>query len=403
MEVIFMIKNEDIIKLVDEFEPYIIDCRRKVHALAEPCTQEFQTKAFILEEVQKLGLPYEEVPTNSVIVKLDTGRPGKVVALRADIDALPVKENPENLAGPRVCHSEHDGFCHACGHDGHTSMLLGAMQVITRMKDQLNGTVLFCFEEGEEQGTGIAALLEALKKYHVDVCWGIHVYAGLEEGKISVDAGPRMAGGCGLGTTFKGKGGHGSRPDMAANPLFAAATFLVNLETAMAQQITAGQTVTQGVTMFHAGDAGNVIPEVAKLNGTFRFFDDEEGRKALERYKSVAEATAGMFKCTVEFDENVKLFGGPVINDKACSAVAKEALEDILPEGTVVECEPWYASESFGQWLRAYPGVFAFLGIKNEEAGFGAIHHNERFDFDEKVLRVGAISTAKYVAAWLGQ
>ena len=395
--------NEKILALADKYEQYVIDCRRKVHALAEPCTQEFQTKAFILEQVKELGLPYEEVPTNSVIVKLDTGRPGMTVALRADIDALPVPENPENLAGPRVCRSEHEGFCHACGHDGHTAMLLGAMHVINEMKDELSGTILFCFEEGEEQGTGFAALLEALEKYHVDRCWGIHVYAGLTEGKISVDAGPRMATGCGLGVTFKGKGGHGSRPDQAANPVFAGAAFLVNLETAMAQQITAGETVTQGVTMFHGGDAANVIPETATINGTFRFFNIEEGQKAVDRYKAVAEATAGMYRCSVEFDPGVKVFGVPVINDKDCAAVAAEALNDILPEGTVVECEPWYASESFGQWLIRWPGVFAFLGIQNEAAGFGALHHNEKFDFDEKVLKTGCIATAKYVAAWLGR
>ena len=190
---------------------------------------------------------------------------------------------------------------------------------------------------------------------------------------------------------------------MAANPIFAGAAFLVNLETAMAQQITAGETVTQGVTMFHGGEAANVIPETATVNGTFRFFNIEEGQKAVDRYKAVAEATAGMYKCSVEFDPGVRVFGIPVINDKDCAAVAREALEDILPAGTVVECEPWYASESFGQWLQAYPGVFAFLGIQNEEHGFGALHHNERFDFDEKVLKTGCISTAKYVAAWLGK
>ena len=394
--------NEKILALADKYEQYVIDCRRKVHALAEPCTQEFQTKAFILEQVKALGLPYEEVPTNSVIVKLDTGRPGMTVALRADIDALPVPENPNNLAGPRVCHSEHEGFCHACGHDGHTSMLLGAMKVITELKDELTGTVLFCFEEGEEAGTGIAALLEALKKYHVDRCWGIHVYAGLTEGKISVDAGPRMAGGCGLGVTFKGKGGHGSRPDMAANPVFAGAAFLVNLETAMAQQITAGQTVTQGFTMCHVGEAANVIADTCTLGGTFRFFDAEEGKKAVERVRTVADATAKMYGCTWEF-EREPVVGFPVINDKECSAVASKALNDIFPEGTVVECEPWYASESFRQWLTKYPGVFAFLGLKNEAEGFGALHHNEKFDFNEKILRTGAIATVRYVAEWLGQ
>jgi len=395
-----MVKNEEIVKLVEEFEPYIIDCRRKVHAIAEPCREEFQTKAFIISEIQKLGLPYEEVPTNSVIAKLDTGRPGKVVALRADIDALPVKENPNNLAGPRVCHSEHDGFCHACGHDGHTSMLLGAMQVLTRLKDELSGTVLFCFEEGEEQGTGVEALLKALDKYNVDVCWGIHVYADLEEGKMTVQAGPRMAGAAGTYVDFVGKGGHGSRPDMAANPLFAAAAFLMNLETAMAQQVTAGQTVTQGITMCHCGDAANVIANRCSLGGTFRFFDAAEGEKALERFKAVAEATASMYGCTAEFPRPL-VAGFPVVNDKECSAVAEKALSEILPEGTITTCEPWYASESFRNWLNKYPGVFAFLGIKNVEHGFGALHHNDQFDFDEKVLKTGAIATVRYAVEWL--
>ena len=394
--------NEKILALADKYEQYVIDCRRKVHAFAEPASEEFQTKAFIIEQAKALGLPYEEVPTNSVIVKLDTGRPGMTVALRADIDALPVPENSNNLAGPRVCRSEHEGFCHACGHDGHTAMLLGAMQVITEMKDELTGTVLFCFEEGEERGTGIMALLEALEKYHVDRCWGIHVYAGLEEGKISVDPGPRMAGSAGIAMKFTGRGGHGSRPDQAANPLFAAAAFLVNLETAMAQQVTAGQTVTQGFTMCHVGEAGNVIADTCTLAGSFRFFDAEEGQKAIERVRTVADATSKMFGCTWEF-EREPVAGFPVINDKDCSAVAKEALEDILPEGTVVECEPWYASESFRRWLVKYPGVFAFLGIQNEEHGFGALHHNEKFDFDEKILKTGCISTAKYVAAWLSK
>ena len=230
----------------------------------------------------------------------------------------------------------------------------------------------------------------------------MHVYADLAEGKISVDAGPRMAGATGLYLKFHGKGGHGSRPDMAANPLFAAAAFLVNLETAMAQQITAGQTVTQGFTMCHVGEAANVIADTCTLAGTFRFFDAKEGKKAVERVRTVADATAKMYGCTWEFVKEPTV-GFPVINDKECSAVATKALNDILPEGTVVECEPWYASESFRQWLNKYPGVFAFLGLKNEAEGFGALHHNEKFDFNEKILRTGAIATVRYVTEWLGQ
>ena len=273
--------NEEIKKLADEYEPYIIDCRRKVHTFAEVAMQEDKTHAFILEEAKKLGLPYEEVPTTSVIVKMDTGRPGMVVALRADIDALPLAENPNNLAGPRTCVSEKGNTCHACGHDAHTSMLLGAMQVLYRRKDKLNGTVLFCFEEGEEPNSGVEALLKALEKYDVDRCWAIHVYAELEEGKMCVDPGPRMAGAAIIDVTFVGKSGHGSRPDLAVNPVFCGANFLNNLSVAFSNQITAGKTVTMGLTMFHAGEVGNVIPETARIQGSYRFFDLEEGKKAV--------------------------------------------------------------------------------------------------------------------------
>lgn len=401
MEMTNMDLNKEIMELAKEYESYIIRCRRAVHTFAEVAMHEDKTHRFILEEAKKLGLSYEEVPTTSVIVKLDTGRPGKTVALRADIDALPMKEDENNLVGRRTCRSQQPNTCHACGHDGHTAMLLGAMQILTRMKDQLNGVVLFCFEEGEEPNTGVAALLEALEKYHVDICWGTHLYADLEEGKISVEAGPRMAGFTDTDVTFIGKGGHGSRPDLAVNPVFCGAAFLTNLSTAFANQITAGETVTMGITRFCAGETHNIIPTEAELTGTFRFFNAEEGKKAKEIMRKVAKDTADMFRCQVEFNRHINYWGGPVVNDQECASVAAQVLEEMLPAGTVVTCPPWYAGECFSLWLERYPGVFAFLGIKNEEGGYGAPHHDGRFDFNEKILATGAASAARYAAAWL--
>lgn len=247
-------------------------------------------------------------------------------------------------------------------------------------------------------------MLAALEKYHVDRCWGIHVYADLAENKMSVDAGPRMAGSAVTTATFKGKGGHGSRPDMARNPVFAAAAFLNNLSMAFGQQVTAGETVTLGITMFHAGEAANVIADTAELGGTFRFFNMEEGQRAADRFVETAEHTAAMFDCTAEFPRGKPVVaGGPVINDAAAAALAQRVLPEVLPEGTIVSCEPWYASESFRKWLAKYPGVFAFLGIKNEEEGFGALHHNEKFDLNDKVLKTGALATVRYAAEWLIQ
>ena len=324
-----------------------------------------------------------------------------MVALRADIGALPLEESETNLTGPRTCHSEQPETCHACGHDAHTAMLLGAMQVLCRMKDELCGTVLFCFEEGEEPNSGVIALLKALEKYHVDYCWAIHVYAELAEGKMSVDPGPRMAGATKIDVTFHGKSGHGSRPDLAANPIFCGANFLNNLCVAFGNQVTAGKTVTLGLTMFHGGDATNVIPDQARIQGTYRFFDMEEGEKCLQLTKEVANHTAAMHKCTAEFPED--FIGGPTVTDPACAQIADRVLNEILPEGTVVTCEPWYAGESFRLWLEKYPGVFAFLGIKNEAEGYGAPHHNTKFDLNEKVLKTGAISTVRYAVEMLSQ
>ena len=239
----------------------------------------------------------------------------------------------------------------------------------------------------------------------MDRCWGIHVYADLAENKMSVDAGPRMAGSAVTTATFKGKGGHGSRPDMARNPVFAAAAFLNNLSMVFGQKITAGQTVTLGITMVHAGEASNVIADTAELSGSFRFFDGEEGKKSVRLFRKTAEETAAIFGCTVEFGPRTtpEAVGFPVINDAAAAALAQRVLPEVLPEGTIVSCEPWYASESFRKWLAKYPGVFAFLGIKNEEEGFGALHHNEKFDLNDKVLKTGALATVRYAAEWLIQ
>ena len=396
-----MTLNEKMIGLTDEYESYIIDCRRKIHTFAEVAAHEEKTRNFILDEARKLGLPFDVVPSTSVIIKLDTGRPGMHVALRADIDALPMKESPTNLTGSRTCVSEQKDTFHACGHDAHAAMLLGAMQILFQLRDELNGVILFCFEEGEELNSGVNALLAALENYQVDRVWGIHVYAALEEGKISVDPGPRMAGSCVPVIKLIGKAGHGSRPDLAVNPLFCGAALLNNLCVAFCNQVTAGETVTMGITTFHAGTAMNIIDDVAEIGGTFRFFNMAEGRKVHALFRQVAEHTAAMHNCEVVFPPIFDVFAAPVVNDAACSAVAQQVLREVLPTDTVVSCDPWYAGESFRLWLERYPGVLAFLGINNKEQGYGAEHHNEKFDLSETVLRTGVISTVRYAVEWL--
>ena len=392
--------NQQICEQAAALKEYVIECRRTIHRFAEISGTEDKTSAFIQSQIEETGLPYEKLPGHSLIATLDTGKPGPHIVLRADMDALPVPEQPNNLAGPRVCVSEDPHTCHACGHDAHTAMLLGSMKAMTKLKDELSGVIYFCYEEGEENGRGVPHIMEALSNRQVDTCWAIHVYAALESGKICVAPGARMAGAAETGLTVIGKGGHGSRPDLSINPVFCAASILTNVATAWVNQITAGETVTLGVTGIHGGEAGNIIPDTASMIGSMRFFNIEEGEKAVSIFKNVAEHTAAMNKCKVEFSPNFKIVCMPVINDAHCSEIAETGLREILGKDAVVRIAPWYASEAYSRYSIKYPSIFAHLGIKNPEYGSGAEHHNGYFDVDENVLPIGMTATMKYVAAF---
>ena len=427
------ISAERIQELVREGAARVIELRREIHRLAELSGQEFETSALVRRELDALGIenylvvegaggevnengaagsadesqapsPDATPACTSVIGVLETGRPGRCVALRADMDALPIAENPCNLAGPRACVSGTGTTSHACGHDGHTAMLLGAARALAHLRDegQLGGTVILCFEAAEETMSGFPDVLAAIERYPIETIWGIHLYAGLASGRICVDAGPRMSGAADLDVTIHGLGGHGSRPDMARNPTFVAANLLNNLAVAWVNQLAPDTPVTLGPTTISGGQAFNVIPDEARITGSLRYFDEAAGRKALAIVQSVAEHTAAMHGCTATVGGQADL-ALPVINEPRAAALAKRALADVLPAGAVTACEPWYASESFGHYLRRYPGVFAHVGIANEAAGTGAPHHTPQFDIDEQSLALGVTATLAYATAYLAQ
>ncbi len=395
-----MLTNEFIKKAAAEAEGYVIEMRRELHRRAEVGGETVRTSAFVKAQLDSMGIPWEPVPANGILAELDSGRPGPRIGLRADLDALPMPEDECNLAGKRAVISDTpDKTCHACGHDAHTAMLLGAAKILSSNVDKLNGVIYFAFEDGEENGRGWPGMLPALENKGIESFWAIHVWADLESGKICVQGGPRMAGSIGVDLVFVGKGGHGSRPDQAVNPVFCAANFLNNLAVAFANQIDANETVTLGITSIQGGEASNIIPDTARVRGSMRYFSRKEGEKALAIMREVAEHTALMHHCRVEFGERCRIAAGPVSNDARCSALAERALSELLPEGSVVKAEPWYASESFGRYLALYPGVLAHLGIRAPEKGCGAAHHNSKFDVDEDVLKIGVMSTLGYVAA----
>ena len=308
------------------------------------------------------------------------------------MDALPVQENPENLRGPRCVLSENPGFSHACGHDAHTAMLLGAMELLSDMREALTGKILFCFESDEENGSGWPKLVPVLENFGIDCCFAIHVLSSLEAGRISIQPGGRMSGMVAVDAEFVGRGGHGSRPDLSVNPVFAAAAALSNLAVASANRIDPGETLTLGITAIQGGSAFNVIPDRARVLGTMRYFKREIGQIALDMQKSVFDHTAAMYGCTVEYAPRNRVYLEPVVNDPGCVALARKN----LPEEWLADCDPWYASETFSVCMNRWPGALAFLGIQNEALGSGAEHHNELFDLDEAVLWRGAACYAGF-------
>ena len=384
--------TERILELGRKFEGDVIRWRRELHRFPEPGGQEFRTAALVQDKAQALGMQVLTVGETGRIAILDTGRPGKTVLLRADMDALPVPEHPENLKGGRVVTSENPGYSHACGHDAHTAMLLGAMEILTELKDELCGRVIFCFESDEENGSGWPVLLPVLEGLNIDTCFAIHVLSSFESGKISLQSGGRMCGMVAVDAQFVGKGGHGSRPDLSVNPVFAAAAALSNLAVAAANRITPGEVLTLGITAIQGGSVFNVIPDRARILGTMRYFNREIGQIALDMEKSVFDHTAAMYGCTVEYAPRNKIYLEPVVNDPACVRMARAA----LPGGWLADCEPWYASETFSVCMNRWPGALAFLGIQNDAVGSGAEHHNEHFDVDEAALWRGAVCYAAF-------
>ncbi|MCY7007028.1 amidohydrolase [Fusobacterium simiae] len=386
-----------ILDLAKKQEDYIINMRRTFHKYPELSGEEFKTRELIIKELENLNVPYRLLSGTGIIATIEGKNHGKNVLLRADIDALPVKEEKYNLKQVKECVSEIDGICHACGHDAHMAILLGAIRVLKEIQNDFSGTVYCCFEEGEETNCGIDTMIEALKDYSIDKCFGLHVYNKLEAGKINIEPGPRMAGAVGIGFDIIGKGGHGSRPDLSINPIIPAAHIITQINSAFINQITAEETVTLGIGMLRAGEATNIIPDRAYIGGTARFFNKLEGEKALKIIETISKSTALSFNCDIEYEKRNKIILYPVINDEECVLSLQEKLKEICGEKVLENCDKWYASETYSRYLEKYPGVLAFLGIKNNELGIGAEHHNSKFDIDESSLVLGVCAEVAFV------
>ncbi len=378
----------------DTVREAVIEWRRDLHRHPELSFHEERTAAFVAEKLEGFGgLEISRPTPTSVMARLHgAAGPGAVLAIRADMDALPVQErNTHDFVSTRP------GVMHACGHDGHTAMLLGAARVLTSRRAQLTGEVRFLFQHAEELFPGGAQqMVDAGVLEGVDVVIGAHLWSPLEFGKVGVKSGPFMAAPDTFLVRVRGSGGHAALPHQTVDAVAVAAQVVTNLQHVVARNVDPLEPAVLSVTRIAGGTTNNVIPGEVELEGTVRTFDPELRERMPELMRRVIGGITSAHGASFEMEYEMGY--RPVVNDDAASELLRRAVVAALGEDALVEADPVMGGEDFSAYQQAVPGAFFFIGARNEQAGIVHPHHHDRFDVDERALDHG---TRIFVAAAL--
>jgi amidohydrolase len=364
----------------------LLRVRRHLHRRPELSLVEFETARFVESELAKL--PFDQVRTGigktGLLATLKGGRPGPVTLLRADMDALPIAELVDS-----AYKSEVPGVMHACGHDGHVAILLGAARRLCELRAEVSGTLVFCFQPGEEGSGGNRLMIEdgALENPHVDRTFALHLYTGLELGKIGIRDGAFFASADQFTLTITGKGGHGAMPHASVDPIVAGSYLVTMLQTIVSREIAPKDPVVVTVGRFESGTTFNVIPDRATLQGTVRCFDPDVRTSIPSRMERILKGLADAMR--VEYTLDYKFSYPPTVNDTSMNDIVREIAPRVVGAGNVVDPHDivmWAEDMSFMQEQR--PGAYFVVGA-NGGAQSSFPHHNARFDIDERALSVG--------------
>jgi amidohydrolase len=363
----------------------LVRVRRHLHRHPELSMLETATAAFVASELEKLGL--DEIRTGigqtGVLGTLRGGRSGPVTLLRADMDALPIVE----LVDADYT-SRNRGVMHACGHDGHVSILLAAAATLAARRAEVAGTIVFCFQPGEEGSAGNRLMIEdgALENPHVDRTFALHLYTGLDVGKIGVRDGAFFASADEFVLTIQGRGGHGAMPHTSADPIVAGAHLITMLQTIVSREIAPKDPAVFTVGLFETGSTFNVIPDRATLKGTVRSFDADVRASMPERLRRIASGLGEAMRVDIEVDYHWSY--PPTVNAKAPNDVVREIGRELLGAENVVEHDVVMWSEDMSFMQEQRPGAYFIVGARGDERT-SFPHHNARFDIDERALEVG--------------
>ena len=367
-----------------EDEAQLVETRRRLHRRPELKYEEHETAAFVAERLEALGYePDRGVGKTGVTALLEGASPGRTVLLRADMDALPIEE-----LNDVPYRSETPGRMHACGHDCHMAIGLGAAAMLVRLPALPRGNVKLVFQPAEEGGNGARAMIEAgvLESPKVDAAFGLHVWNHLDTGQVAVVDGPFMGAIDRFRVRIQGRGGHGAMPELCRDPIVAAAHVVTALQTVTARTVDPLEGCVVTIGAVHGGDAFNVIPDEVALEGTARCFDDALWESLPGRIEMIAKKTAEALGCEAEFE--IERITRATVNDPAMAEIVREVAYEVVGRENVVELRT-LTSEDFGEFLRRVPGCFFFVGSRNEAKGAVHPHHSPRFDVDEDVLPIG--------------
>ena len=394
-----MVVTESLRDEIEEWLPELIETRRDFHRHPELGLEEVRTSGIVAERLRAIG--FEDVRTGLAVTGVKAvlrgGKPGKTLLLRADMDALPIDE--ENDVEYR---STVEGQMHACGHDGHTAILLSVARLLHARRDEIPGTIVFCFQPAEEGRGGARRMIEdgVLEDPSVDAAIGLHLISMIPTGMATAVDGPTLSAANGFRVTIQGRGGHGAIPHTTIDALLIAAEVVTTLQTLVAREVNPQHPAVVSVGTLHAGTtAANIIADTATLSGTVRWFDDEAGdllaQRVPELIKGIAASMRGSAK--VEYSSGART----TVNDPAVAALVRDALAEVIGPENVLTGPRVMASEDFSEFTHRVPSTFFFVGCGDESTGKDAAHHHPRFDIDERSLPLGAEMLSLAAPRWL--
>lgn len=382
---------------VESLYPEMVAQRRDFHRYPEIAFEEMRTAGIVAQQLAELGLEVQTgVGQTGVVAVLEGRQHGPTVLVRCDMDALPIQEENQTEYVSQTANR-----MHACGHDGHMTIVLAVAKALVREREYMHGQVKFLFQPAEEIAAGAKAMISdgALDYPKPDVSLGLHLWNELPLGTVALVPGPMMAGADLFQVKITGKGGHAAMPNLAVDPLLTAAHVITVLQSIVSRNVAPQDVAVVSVTRLDTGDAFNVIPDSVTLYGTIRTFRKEVREHIVDRFQAILDGVVTAMGCHAEID--IQALTTPVINDPAIIEQLRTGFASVAPDLAYRDDVNSMASEDMALILERVPGVFFFVGSANAERGLNYPHHHPRFDFDEKALVIGASLLASAVSAYV--